>query len=258
MVHKRLMEPPGILPKRAPACYSGPGRLKLYGVNVLLHMFLLLCGPCTILNSMNLPHQTQQVVLVTTPSWDSQTGTLQVFKRAHGAWVPAEAPISVNVGRGPQKMEGDGRAPAGIFKLESVFGYGATAPTGSRLPYRSLGETDFWDSDSASKQYNQLVTLSDADAQHPESIWSSYEKMRRSDDLYEFGMIVGYNRNPAVGGKGSAIFLHVWRGSGSPTSGCTSMPRESLLSLIGWLDPAKHPLLIQAPAAELDKIRFSK
>ncbi len=222
---------------------------------------------------MNLPQETQQVVLVTTPAWNSQTGTLRIFSKIHGRWVPAGDRMEVNVGRGglgwggglhanvaepPQKSEGDGRSPAGIFGLGSAFGYGDKSPEGVKLPYRHLDKTDFWVSDSQSRQYNQLVTLSGESALHPQHLWSSYETMRRSDGLYELGIIVDYNTSPVVEGKGSAIFLHVWNGLGSPTSGCTSMPKEKLRALMMWLDPAKRPLLIQAPVGELNKIKFAK
>src|SRR5512146_1779153 len=78
-----------------------------------------------------------QLVLVTTPGWDSTSGMLRRFARddAHGEWRPVGAPVAVVVGRSglgwdadaatrapaapgdPRKREGDGRSPAGIFPL---------------------------------------------------------------------------------------------------------------------------------------------
>jgi L,D-peptidoglycan transpeptidase YkuD (ErfK/YbiS/YcfS/YnhG family) len=238
---------------------------------MILHLLLFLGGLSPLLGSMNLPPQTQQVVLVTTQTWSSPTGTMQTFSRHRGQWVLVGAPVAVNVGsrglgwgRGlhfdvaeaPQKNEGDNRGPAGIFTLGPAFGYAANAPQGTRSPYRRLGDGDFWVTDSRSRQYNQLVSLSGKKALHPERVWSSYEKMKRGDGLYELGIVVDYNTNPAAPGRGSAIFLHVERGPGMPTSGCTSMPKATLQWLMSWLDPAKKPLLIQAPVQELKKIRF--
>jgi len=57
-----------------------------------------------------------------------------------------------------------------------------------------------------------------------------------------------------VKGKGSAIFLHVWKGGGA-TLGCVSMPEEMVLKILGWLDPAKKPLIIMGKESELRAMR---
>jgi hypothetical protein len=41
--------------------------------------------------------------------------------------------------------------------------------------------------------------------------------------------------------------LHVWKGPEIATSGCTAMSEKNLLDIIRWLDPARHPLLVQLP-----------
>ncbi|MEJ2489338.1 MAG: hypothetical protein P8Y50_06050 [Sulfurovaceae bacterium] len=52
----------------------------------------------------------------------------------------------------------------------------------------------------------------------------------------------------AVPLKGSCIFLHI---KSIPTMGCTAMSEEAMLELLKWLDPAKAPILIQAPKGEI-------
>jgi L,D-peptidoglycan transpeptidase YkuD (ErfK/YbiS/YcfS/YnhG family) len=89
----------------------------------------------------------------------------------------------------------------------------------------------------------------------PKQRWRSAEKMLRPDGLYQLGIVVHDNMDPIVKGRGSAIFLHIWRNASTSTVGCTAMAKNNLLNLIKWLDPAKQPLLIQAPAAELPKLR---
>src|SRR3954453_4729327 len=89
----------------------------------------------------------RQLVAVTTPDWNTPTGTLRRFTRAssNGRWHVASAPIPVVVGRtglawglgfdhdavrartDPHKHEGDGRSPAGAFPLDTAFGF---APPG--------------------------------------------------------------------------------------------------------------------------------
>ena len=71
--------------------------------------------------------------------------------------------------------------------------------------------------------------------------------MKRDDDLYELGIVVEHNMHPFQKGRGSAIFLHVWRRADQPTAGCTAMSRADMLRLLQWLDPSGKPFLLQLP-----------
>jgi len=62
--------------------------------------------------------------------------------------------------------------------------------------------------------------------------------------------VIEYNMHPIVKGKGSAIFLHVWKQRGA-TAGCVAMSEEMVLRILGWLDPAKKPLIIMGTESEL-------
>lgn len=125
------------------------------------------------------------------------------------------------------KREGDGRSPSGIFGISLAFGY---APTGeTALPYRACTAADRWVDDPASPDYNRWVT-----APHPAR---SAERMRREDGLYEFGLVVDYNRDPVVPGAGSAIFVHVRGERAEGTAGCLALPRAEMVTLLRLLRP---------------------
>ena len=65
--------------------------------------------------------------------------------------------------------------------------------------------------------------------------------MGGSDDpLYDVIVVLGYNDNPALPGKGSAIFLHVARPDYSPTAGCVAFSRRDLVTILGLLTPASR------------------
>ena len=210
----------------------------------------------------------RQLVVVITPSWTSTTGTLTRFERsgASEAWTRVDAPTPVVVGRtglawgvgfddvsadGPQKHEGDGKAPAGIFPLDTAFGF---APADSmrdvRLPYVQLLPTTDCVDDTASVHYNTTVDKSRVSAVD----WNSAEHMR-SIGQYEIGVIVGYNASPPVKGRGSCIFLHIWNGPESHTAGCTALDETRLRATMEWLDPAKHPLLVQLTSSAYAQVR---
>ena len=215
------------------------------------------------------PVKHRQLVLVTSPDWDSPSGTLQLYVRSDSSWIPTGEKVAVVLGKnglgwgrglhaaelpGPEKREGDGKAPAGIFTFGEAFGYPQAPPPGLKLSYRQATARDYWVDASSSSAYNSWVRIPEDQENEPKKYWSSVERMKRRDHLYELGLIIKHNMEPAIAQKGSAIFLHVWRSPGAPTLGCTAMDKQELINLLTWLDPEKHPLLIQAPEAELRKL----
>lgn len=214
-----------------------------------------------------------QVVLVTTAGWDSVPGMLRRYERAsaRGSWVEVGAPIRVVVGKGglgwgiglhggpperpgPRKREGDGRAPAGVFRIGSAFGYAPAADVRwIRLPY--IHSTASWKcvDDPASRHYNHVL-----DETGVAKDWSSHEDMRLDSDAYRLGAIVEHNWGKATRpGAGSCIFLHIWDGPASSTVGCTAMALGDIEALLRWLDPRRHPALVQLPREEYEALRAS-
>ena len=202
-----------------------------------------------------------QLLVVTTSTWDTTGGTLRRYSRdAAGAWRAEGAPVPVVVGRTglawgvgvapdeagePAKREGDGKAPAGAYPLGTAFGFApSAAAVGARLPYLPLVETTECVDDVGSAHYNAIVDR----RRVPRVDWASSERMR-SIELYRLGVAVDYNVGPAVAGRGSCIFLHVWAGPASSTAGCTAMPEPALAELVRWLDPARRPVLVQLTEA---------
>lgn len=210
-------------------------------------------------NHLTLPADCTQALVVSAENWSATRGQLQRWARVGQTWKREGRIVQVTLGRaglawgrglnenpatGAQKREGDGKAPAGVFALGTVFGSHAQPPAGCRLPYRQATERDFWVDDAASPDYNQWVRL---EAGAPEARWKSFERMLRHDDVYQWGLVVEHNTHPVQSGAGSAIFLHVWFGPDIPTSGCTAMGLENLLELLAWLDPEANPVLVQLP-----------
>jgi D-alanyl-D-alanine dipeptidase len=210
----------------------------------------------------------EQIVVVVTPNWTSTTGTMQRFERAtrESEWTSLAPAIPIVVGRtgiawgegfdgvspeGPHKQEGDGKAPAGVFPLDTAFGFAPADSTRAvRLPYVQLLPTTDCVDDTASAHYNTVVdkgAVSRVD-------WNSAEHMRDVPQ-YKTGVIVGYNASPPVKGRGSCIFLHIWTGPDSHTAGCTAFDEAKLREVMEWLDPAKRPLLVQLTANDYANLR---
>jgi D-alanyl-D-alanine dipeptidase len=220
------------------------------------------------INPRSLVDESEQIVVVITPNWTSTKGTMQRFERPTptSEWSSLGTAVPVVVGRtgiawgagfdgvstkGPHKHEGDGKAPAGVFPLDTAFGF---APRDSmrtvNLPYVQLLPTTDCVDDIASAHYNTVV-----DRQSVASVdWNSAEHMREVAQ-YKTGVIVGYNAAPPVKGRGSCIFLHIWAGPDSHTAGCTALDEAQLRDVMMWLDPRRRPLLVQLTANDYADLR---
>ncbi|WP_269792690.1 hypothetical protein [Stenotrophomonas sp. Iso1] len=216
-------------------------------------------------------HGAQQLVVVTTPSWDAPSGRLQAFERTEGGWQAHAAGFDVSLGRagsawgiglhpqqndGPQKHEGDGRSPAGIFNIGPAFGYAEHIR--SALPYQPMRASSYCMDVPASPLYNRIV---DAAQVGTDAVKGSTEAMRldlhnNGDLRYREGFVIEHN--PAnVPGQGSCIFAHLRREAGEATAGCTAMEPPQMSDLLAWLSPAAKPLFVLLPEQEYERLRLS-
>jgi D-alanyl-D-alanine dipeptidase len=217
----------------------------------------------------------RQMIVVTTADWNAVPGTLLRFERKneHKKWKAVGQPIAIVVAKNglgwgagiagefdfgardagdPVKHEGDARAPAGLFPVGTAFGYAAAQTAGWKMPYVSLTPSVECVDDANSKYYNQIV---DDSTVTPD--WNSSEHMLYSNGQYRWGLVVDHNTDPVRPGAGSCIFMHIWLDTGEGTVGCTAMEQDNLESVMGWLDPAANPLLLQLPLAQYGAIRRS-
>ncbi|HEX2751296.1 MAG TPA: hypothetical protein VHM91_25025 [Verrucomicrobiales bacterium] len=213
------------------------------------------------------PAAVGQLVVAVADSWSSQKGRLMIFERTAPAapWTPAlPKPIPVLFGKSglawgygvlpvphgqggiPSKQEKDRRAPAGLFRIGMLFGYGAAAPAGVRNPYYQVTARDCWVDDVSHPAYNRHIVV---DPKNPPP-WYEKQRMRLGDFAYEWMLEIRHNSDPPVAGHGSAIFFHIRRGVSTPTFGCTTMAKSDLLTVLQRLRPNLQPHYLLLPAAE--------
>ena len=220
--------------------------------------------------SAQVPTSARQLIVSIAPDWDSRRAILQCFERSepNEPWHPAFrhswdvllGAKGLAWGRGvftptnskvPNKIEHDGRAPAGVFELGRLYGYAANPPAGSTWPYVQVGPSDAWIDDPRLPHYNQFVHL-DPNNLPP---WFESQKMRLGDSAYKWLLEIRHNCNPATPGYGSAIFFHVRRGPDTPTAGCTTMAVENLEMMAHWLKMERFPYYVLLPRSEYEKNR---
>jgi D-alanyl-D-alanine dipeptidase len=194
----------------------------------------------------------EQLMVVLSPEYNSTTALLQRYEK-EDVWQKVGEAVAVTLGRNglgwstqakPQKREGDGRSPAGLFEISTTFGY--ASDTNLTMPYLHADETLICVDDIEDRFYNKMTLL------NPLAPPKSFETMRRNDDLYRNGAVIAYNRLGEKG-RGSCIFFHLNRPDKRPTAGCTAMDEKPLLEMLQWLDPTKNPRVLQIPASECNR-----
>ncbi len=194
----------------------------------------------------------QQLIVSIAPDWNASTGHLQLFEREGNKWKASAPPVAVLYGKnglvwgrgvlgtdepGTHKQERDGRAPAGVFRMGTIYTYDAALPSGAKYPFHTVATGDAWIDDITSPDYNRHVTV---DPANPPP-WFEKQKMRHGDFAYRWLVEIRHNSDPPVPNAGSAIFFHIRRGPARKTAGCTTMAEDDLIKLIRWLHADKHP-----------------
>jgi L,D-peptidoglycan transpeptidase YkuD (ErfK/YbiS/YcfS/YnhG family) len=94
------------------------------------------------------------------------------------------------------------------------------------LPLRVIGRDDGWCDAPDDENYNRPVKL---------PYRASAENLWREDHAYDLIAVVGFNDNPVIAGKGSAIFLHLAKHDFSPTAGCVALAEKDLRAALEQL-----------------------
>ena len=226
---------------------------------VFILLYTSICFSQTIIDSP-VPIESRQLILVLTDSITATNGNLVYFERSNNksTWNQISSNLPVVLGRNglgwgrglnsidssklPMKTEGDGRSPAGVFKLGAAFGYKKSEEMqGLKIPYVPITEMTECIDDIKSIYYNQIVVRNNID----QVDWESSEKMYFAEIWYEQGVIIEHNEDPIVNGGGSCIFLHNWSQPNETSAGCTEMEPSELKKIIYWLDSSADPIFIQ-------------
>jgi len=182
-----------------------------------------------------IPKDAEQMLIVAVKSSDySHKGFLYAIEHKKGKTVRIFDKINVSLGRSgifssEKKREGDWATPAGFYRLGQLCSYESSID--SRMPFIQVNRDDKWIDDSTSPEYNTYVRgATEA---------KSYENLLLSSIDYKYCMVIEYNTNPVIKGKGSAIFFHITSDQYPPTAGCVAVKEQDMLRILAWLDPQK-------------------
>ena len=132
------------------------------------------------------------------------------------------------------KREGDLGTPQGTYRLRWLYWRpDRSPPPVTILPTLPLGPRQGWSETPGDPAYNQPIL-------HPHPYPA--DRMRRGDPLYDLCVVTDQNTDPVVPGRGSAIFVHLWRKPRHPTAGCVAFRRRDLEWILAHWRP--HSRLI--------------
>jgi len=230
-----------------------------------LRFVLVITLPLPCILTAAIPDRCEQLLVGTAGTWDSSVGQVQRFERTREEWTPVGLPMRVLFGKnglawgvgvagqaeaGLQKVEGDRRAPAGVFALGRIFGDATSLPFPSAYPYYQVTPADAWIETPENPLYNQHARV---DLSNPPG-WFKSEQMKQSDPAHKWKLEIRHNAEHPIPGRGSAIFFHIQRGPNRTSAGCTTMTEPDLLEILRWLDPAANPHYVLLPMSEYQRL----
>ncbi|KOT93771.1 L,D-transpeptidase family protein [Streptomyces ardesiacus] len=181
-----------------------------------------------------------QLITAVAEGTGSTTGTVTWWDRrggSDGPWVAAgSAPARFGSGglaAGAGRVQGTNTTPTGLYGLPYAFGTEAP-PRGTAYRYRPVRENSWWCQDNASRSYNRWTEPRPADCRAAEA-----EHLITYRTQYAHALVVGFNYDRPVRGRGAGIFLHV-DGRGA-TAGCVSVPKEAMRRILRWAEPGERP-----------------
>ena len=126
-----------------------------------------------------------------------------------------------------KKREGDGCTPAGIFTLGPLY-YRSDRIKKLKTYFNaiSIEKNMFWSDAPQSEHYNKLIRFKD----------SSVEHLYKINHTYDIIIVINYNIEPIVNGRGSAIFIHLAKKDFSPTSGCIALNKKCIFEILERLN----------------------
>jgi len=207
-----------------------------------------------------------QLILVTASGWGDSAGQVQRYRRAlaGSAWEKIGSPSPCVLGKAgldaaesvpgragtwPEKKDGDGKTPAGIFAPAQAFGFKSAAQAkdmGLKLPYAEVGDSLICVSDPKSPQFGKLATP--GAARTPRGV-----NLAKAGEANKWGLLLGaFDQGQA---PGPCLFVHLWDEPGKATGGDIGCHEARMLELLAWLDPSASPAVAIVPVSELDAVR---
>jgi L,D-peptidoglycan transpeptidase YkuD (ErfK/YbiS/YcfS/YnhG family) len=172
--------------------------------------------------------------------------TVTLWRKTSGAWHKMAATAAARIGshgitNGATRVQGSYTTPTGTYPITRGFGVGVNP--GTAMPYHRVTSHDWWVEDPTSAYYNQMRTDTQGGFHLTEAGVNGSEHLIDYPTQYHNALVINYNMNPAVKGRGAGIFLHDLGPQAGPTAGCVAVPADFLTRTMKWIVPGAHPVI---------------
>ena len=170
-------------------------------------------------------NKTNQIILVIPANYSTTSAKFYFYIKKEGDKWTKNKEIDAYIGYGGlgKEKEGDLKSPVGIYQFDTYFGIYNNP--GTELPYLKINSSYYWDGDSNSDRYNQLVN----NETYTNFNVTNSEHLIDFNPGYEYALNINYNKE-CIKGKGSSIFLHCFT-KNTFTHGCIAIKRKYLRDL---------------------------
>tara|TARA_B110000438_G_C15610118_1_gene561851 strand:- start:315 stop:803 length:489 start_codon:yes stop_codon:yes gene_type:complete len=121
------------------------------------------------------------------------------------------------------KKEGDNRTPKGKFKIGPIYyREDRVSKPITKIKIKKITRNMLWCNDSYSKDYNKQININKK---------IKGEKIYRTDQKYDYFILIKYNTEITKPNKGSAIFLHLTKNY-QKTAGCIAISKKDFLIML--------------------------
>ena len=125
-----------------------------------------------------------------------------------------------------KEKEGDTITPKRIYKpVKVLYRSDKINIIKTNLRKIKIKKNMGWCDDPKSNLYNKQIKLP--------SVYR-HEKLYRRDGVYDIIIVLNYNMNPIIKGKGSAIFIHITKNY-KPTHGCIALKKNDLIKILNLI-----------------------
>ena len=125
------------------------------------------------------------------------------------------------------KKEGDNRTPKGKYKFKTLlYRKDRVNLIKTSIKKKIITKNMGWCDDPKSNYYNKLI-------KYPFKY--SSEKLYKKNNTYDIILVINYNLNPTISGKGSAIFLHIATKNYKPTKGCIAISKKNMKLILKYI-----------------------
>ncbi len=144
-------------------------------------------------------------------------------RQSDGSWIK-DMDVYCGYGRKglkayTERKEGDETTPVGSFPILHAFGFGSNP--GTAMTWREITKNSYWSGEKST--YNTWVESTTP---------VGGEHLSEYTICYKYAMAIGFNQNPTVYKRGSAIFLHCKNPEEWGSAGCVSVTEDNMLTLL--------------------------